>query len=98
MKLTYTPAALPELATILDFIDANSAGGSRRVKQRLREIERLLRRYPNAGHRTSHPRLRQIATTPYPYVFYYLVEESAVIVIAVRHGARNTNPADLAPD
>ena len=34
----------------------------------------------------------------YPYVFYYLVEESAVVVIAVRHGARNTNPADLAPD
>jgi toxin ParE1/3/4 len=50
---------------------------------------------PGLGRRTSNGRLRRIGATPYPYLVFYEWTADEVIVIAIRHAARD--PASM-PD
>lgn len=54
-------------------------------------IQRLtdLVEHPDIGQRTSHPRLRRITATPYPYLVFYEITGDEVVVIGVRHAARD---------
>jgi plasmid stabilization system protein ParE len=58
-------------------------------------IAAILLRHPHSGQRTSNPRLRRIAITPYPYLVFYEPTDTEVIIIGVRHAARD--PATM-PD
>jgi plasmid stabilization system protein ParE len=95
VRLRYTPRALAELDEVLTYIGAHSPRGASRVQARIQAIANLLAEYPGAGQTTSNPRLRRIVTTPYPYLLFYEATEEEVIVIGVRHGARD--PASM-PD
>lgn len=95
MKLRYTPAALAELVAVLDTIAEQSPTGARRVQARIKAMTELLLRHPHAGQSTNLPGLRRIAATPYPYVLFYEPHADEVIVIGIRHAARD--PASM-PD
>jgi toxin ParE1/3/4 len=88
LKLSYTPRALAELANVLAYIAERSPQGARGVQRRLQAIIGLLPLHPYAGQRTSEPRLRRLAATPYPYLVFYEVTETEVIIVGVRHMAR----------
>jgi len=53
----------------------------------------LLLQHPLSGQRTSTPRLRRIVTTPYPYLIFYEPADDEIIIIGVRHAARD--PASM---
>lgn len=93
MRLRYTPRALSELDEVLAFITEHSPKGARRVYKRIQAITMLLLVHPCSGRRTSNPRLRRIAVTPYPYLVFYEVMHDEIIIHAVRHGARD--PASM---
>jgi toxin ParE1/3/4 len=44
---------------------------------------------PYIGLRTEDPVIRRLTTSPYPYLIFYEVTETEVIIHAVRHGARD---------
>lgn len=92
MKLSYTPKALAELAEVLAYIAERSPKGARSVQRRLQAVIGLLPQHPNAGQRTSEPRLRRLIATPYPYLVFYEVTETEVIVVGIRHAARDPSP------
>jgi plasmid stabilization system protein ParE len=48
----------------------------------------LLVQQPHSGRRTTNRHLRRIAATPYPYLIFYEVTDQEVIIVGVRHGAR----------
>ncbi|WP_342587151.1 type II toxin-antitoxin system RelE/ParE family toxin [Kumtagia ephedrae] len=48
----------------------------------------LLVQQPHSGRRTTNRRLRRITATPYPYLIFYEVTDQEVIIVGVRHGAR----------
>jgi toxin ParE1/3/4 len=89
VKLRYTLPALADLGAILDYIDAHSPQGARRVKARIQALTDLLLQYPRIGRRTNDPAIRRMTTTPYPYLVFYEATESEIIIHAVRHAARN---------
>ncbi len=89
MNLRFTPAALAELDDAISFIASRSPSGARNVAARIRDIAASLTRQPRLGRRTSDGRLRRITATPYPYHVFYEATEAEVIVIAVRHAARD---------
>jgi plasmid stabilization system protein ParE len=93
VKLRYTPRALIELDEVLDYVAGHSPQGARRVQRRIQAITSLLLLQPYSGRRTSNQRLRRIAATPYPYLIFYEVTNDAIIIHAVRHGARD--PASM---
>jgi len=93
VKIRYTAPALADLASILDYVTSHSPHGARRVQTRIQAIIELLSVHPNIGVRTDDPAIRRLTTLPYPYLVFYEVSESQIIIHAVRHAARN--PADM---
>jgi plasmid stabilization system protein ParE len=82
LKLRYTRPALADLGTILDYVAANSPQGARHVHARIKTLIDI-------GRRTSDPVIRHLTTTPYPYLVFYEIAETEIIVHAVRHAACN---------
>ena len=44
---------------------------------------------PQSVWKTDDPAIRRLTTLPYPYLVFYEVTESEIIVHAVRHAARD---------
>jgi plasmid stabilization system protein ParE len=89
VKLRYTLPALADLNTILDYIAAHSPQGAQRVQARIQAITDLLLLHPLIGRRTSDPSIRRMTTTPYPYLIFYEITDSEIIIHAVRHATRH---------
>jgi len=89
LKLRYTRPALSDLRNILDYVAAQSPHGARRVHTRIKTIIDLLLLHPYLGRRTSDPTIRRLAATPYPYLIFYEISETEVIIHALRHAARD---------
>ena len=88
MKIRYTLPALGDLSAILDYIAADSPQGAKRVQARIQAVVDLLLIQPLIGTRTNDPGIRRLVTLPYPYLVFYEVAETEIIIHAVRHGAR----------
>jgi toxin ParE1/3/4 len=94
LNLRYTPKALAELADILAYIAERSPAGARNVQARIMAITTLLTQYPLSGQMTSESGFRKITTSPYPFAIFYEVTDEEIIVIGIRHTARDpaSNP------
>jgi toxin ParE1/3/4 len=89
VKLRYTLPALADLNSILDYIAAHSPQGAKRVQGRIQSIIGLLVSHPDIGIRTDDPTIRRLATPPYPYLVFYEIAETEIIIHTVRHAARD---------
>ncbi len=89
MKLRYTLPALSDLDSILAYVASHSPQGARRVQSRIQIIIDLLSSYPSIGTRTDDPTIRRMTASPYPYLIFYEVTDTEVIIHAVRHAARD---------
>lgn len=89
MRVRFTPQALAELDGVLGHVAARSPQGARRVGERVRAALDALAGQPGMGERTSNPRLRRLVLRPYPYLLFYEAREAEVVVIGLRHGARD---------
>ena len=89
MKIRYTGPALADLSSVLDYIASNSPQGAKRVQARIKAVIDLLAVHPHLGVRTADPEIRRLTTLPYPFVIFYEVTETEIIVHAVRHAARD---------
>lgn len=88
MRLRYTLPALADLDQILSHISARSPKGAVHVQARIKAITDLLH-HPRIGALTNDPTIRRMTTSPYPYLIFYEVADTEVIVHAVRHGAHD---------
>ena len=95
MRLRYTPLALAELDEILEYIVQRSPKGARRVHLRIRHIVDLVAERPHIGAQADASGLRRVATTPFPYLVFYQVSEAEVVIVGIRHAARDP---DTMPD
>ena len=89
LRLRYTPLALDELDTILEYIRIHSPSGATKVAARLKELIAILPDFPYSGRATTEPALRVITATPYPYLIFYEVSEQDVVIVGFRHSAQN---------
>lgn len=89
MRLRYTSPALADLDEVLEGIVAHSPLGARRVQARIQTILDLLLLHPFIGTRTNDPAIRRMTTTPYPYLVFYEVTDTEIIIHAIRHGAHD---------
>jgi toxin ParE1/3/4 len=89
VKLRYTLPALADLDLILDYIATHSPGSAKRVHARIRAVVDLLLVHPHIGIRTDDPVIRRLTTPPYPYLVFYEVTETEIIIHAMRHASRN---------
>lgn len=89
MRLRYTQPALADLKGLAEYIEVRSPQGARRVQQRIKSLIEQLRDQPFIGQRTEDPTIRRLIATPYPYLIFYEVTDTEVIIHTVFHGARD---------
>ena len=88
MRLRFTPRALNDLASILDYISEHSPAGAQRVNQRIQLVVELLSQSPHIGSPTEDPTVRRMTTLPYRYLVFYEIGDDEVIIHTIRHSSR----------
>ncbi|MCI0599552.1 MAG: type II toxin-antitoxin system RelE/ParE family toxin [Beijerinckiaceae bacterium] len=88
MTVRYTRRAQRDLTRILDTIAKDTPQGSRNVMHALERATRTIERFPRCGYRAGHGNALGLTVTPYPYIFYWVVEGNDAHIVHIRHGAR----------
>lgn len=89
LRLRYTRRATAEVRAIQRYIARDSLSAARDVRDRIRlSIERLAR-FPESCRPGRVDGTRELVVPGLPYVAVYRIEDAAVLVLAVRHAARD---------
>ena len=95
MKLRWDAQALQDLREIHRYIAANSSRAvADRVRRHFQARARVLLQSPRMGVPSSQPGVRTLQPTRYPYRIYYAVQGDDIVVLHIRHTARQV-PGDL---
>lgn len=91
MRLRYARRAAAEVETLLAYVAERSPQGARHVRACLQSAEQTLIEHPKIGQLTNArlPAVRRFVLRPYPYVLFYEANDTEILVIGVRHGARD---------
>lgn len=91
MRVSLTPAAYADLASILDWLGRRSPAGRDKVGAAIRHTVRLIGGTPFIGRPGEFPGSREFPVRGYPYLIIYRVYEDrdAVFVVSIVHMARS---------
>ena len=85
-RIVWTEEAISHLEAIVAYISAFNPLAAVRLGERLIEVADSLAEFSERGRDVGSGRREM--TTVWPYVLRYRVEGDAVIILRVRHGAR----------
>jgi plasmid stabilization system protein ParE len=89
VKLHYSPRAARDLAEIAEYLTARSRKGALSVERLIRKTIDLISEFPGAGRRLDQrPAVRVVPLGRYPYLVFYTLRDDEVVILHVRHGAR----------
>jgi toxin ParE1/3/4 len=97
VRLRVTQRAATQIEKALDYIEADSPQGANNVRERSQTLFRLLTQHPYAGQGTDLPGVRRPTLSPYPYLIFYRVTDSEVIVQRMRHTSRRSRSTSGTP-
>lgn len=89
MKLRYAGRALREIDAIWKHIAESSPKAAQSVEGRIRAATSRLERFPESGRPGRIDGTRELVVPGLPYVAVYRIEDRGVLVLAVRHAARD---------
>jgi toxin ParE1/3/4 len=89
VRVRLTRPAFEDLTGILDYLAARSPQAARGLASRVDGMLARLSDQPRIGMRTNDPAVRRLVLTPYPYLVFYEVTDAEVLILAIRHGARD---------
>jgi plasmid stabilization system protein ParE len=89
VRITYSPRAVADLAGIGDYLYERNPWAAAAVERRIRTIVELAGQFPASG-RTLEQRsiVRVIPLGNYPYLVFYTVSGEELIILHIRHSAR----------
>jgi addiction module RelE/StbE family toxin len=88
VTLRITRRAQRHLDGIADYVGERNPEAARRIGARIREIFDLLAAFPLIGREGVLAGTREMAVPGLPYVVVYRVDNGAVVILGVYHGAQ----------
>lgn len=85
-RIVWTEEAISHLEAIVTYISAFNPAAAARLGERLIEVADSLAEYSERGRDVGDGRREM--TTVWPYVLRYRVEAETVVILRIRHGAR----------
>ena len=85
-KIVWTDEAIAHLEAIVTYVSVYDPAAAERLGRRLIELTDSLAEFPDRG-RDAGDGKREM-TTVWPYILRYRVEAERVIILRIRHGAR----------
>jgi toxin ParE1/3/4 len=97
VRIAYSPKAVTDLANIGDYISQQNPGAATAVERRIRTIVELIAHFPASGRTLEErPDVRVIPLGNYPYRLFYTVSAGELIILHIRHSAREpVDPGEL---
>lgn len=89
MKVRYAGRALREIDAIWKHIALSSPKAAQGVEDRIQAAIARLGRFPESGRPGRVDGTRELVVPGLPYVAVYRIEDAGVLVLAVRHAARD---------
>jgi len=90
MRIRYTSTALSEIDEIFSYLAERSFSGAVAVRERVERSIGGLALVPEMAQLTDEPGVRRLPVRSYPYVIFYAIEGEEVVILHVRHGARQS--------
>lgn len=87
MRIVWTDDAVGNLEAIFTYVAAFDPSAARGLAERLIAVADSLAEFPHRGRDVGEG--RHEITTVWPYILRYRVEGETVIILRVRHGARD---------
>jgi len=87
LRIVWTDEAVGQLEAIVTYVSAFNPAAAERLGKRLIAVADSLVEFPNRG-RSIGKQLREM-TVVRPYVLRYRVEDASVIILRIRHAARD---------
>ena len=88
MTLRFTRRARRHLEAIAEYIAEHDRAAARRVGERIREVTNLVGQFPLIGHAGVLAGTREMGVPGLPYLIVYRVDNDAVTVLGIYHGAQ----------
>ena len=93
MRVILSPEAEQDIKDIAASVAMRASRAvARKVVDRIKAQIRFLKEFPGAGHVRGDLPAHIRATSAYSYVILHRLENNAVIILRVVHGARNIGP------
>lgn len=89
-QILWTDEAVGNLEAIVTYISVFNPAAAARLAERLVAVADSLAEYPDRGRDAGEGRREM--TTVWPYVLRYRVEGEKVLILRIRHGARERDP------
>jgi plasmid stabilization system protein ParE len=89
-RIVWTDEAVAHLEAIAEYVEAFSPGAARRLGNRLIEVADSLAEFPERGRDAGNGRREM--TTVWPYILRYRIEDDRIVILRIRHGARDEEP------
>jgi toxin ParE1/3/4 len=88
MRIRWTPSAANDLENISKYLTANRPEFAHDTVVRLYEAALSLKSMPYRGRPGAHLTTRELIVPDLPYLIGYRVNEDAVEILRIRHGAQ----------
>lgn len=88
MKVRVTRDAFSDLDEIFAYIAKDNPTAAADVVDRIEHVFQQLAHFPESGQKSDLEGIRRLPVTPYPYLVFYEVTATEVVIHHVRHGAR----------
>jgi len=96
LTVQLAPRAIADLDEIRAYLVARDRRAAERVRQRIEQAITTLSDFPKIGRPTHLAGVSVTSVLRYPYLVYYTVSDSELVIIHIRHAARDLPaPADL---
>lgn len=92
MRVEWTAFAYEDRIRILEFIAADNPNATKQNDEWIRAETAELGRYPQMGRPGRLQNTRELVIANSPYIVIYSIEENAVVVLRVLHGAQAWPP------
>jgi plasmid stabilization system protein ParE len=87
LRIVWTDDAVESLEAIVTYVSVFNPAAAARIAGRLIDVADGLVEFPNRGRDAGGGRREM--TTVWPYILRYRVEGETVVILRVRHGARD---------
>lgn len=88
MKVRYTATALIEVKEIFAYLSERNQTAAKRVVARVEQTIQNLADFPEMAQEADEPGTRRMPVGRYPFIVFYTIENDEVVILHVRHGAR----------